>query len=47
MTDPICKNCGESLFWHKEMDYSGECDNPCEEFEVDEQLQELRSEIPS
>lgn len=36
----LCKNCGKSIWLHDFMDYSGECDNECEEFEVDEDLQQ-------
>lgn len=37
--DPICANCGESLFRHRELDFSGlwrEGDT-CEEFEKNRQ----------
>ena len=30
----LCKNCGESIWLHDFMDYSGECDNECEEFKA-------------
>lgn len=33
MTDPICKNCGESIWLHPELDYDGLVGNRCKKFE--------------
>lgn len=27
--NPVCAKCDKTIWEHKELDYSGECDNPC------------------
>lgn len=34
MSDPICKNCGESIWLHPELDYDGLIGNGCTKYEV-------------
>ena len=34
VNDPICKNCGDSIWLHPEMDFNGLVGNGCDRFEA-------------
>jgi hypothetical protein len=37
--EQICKNCGESIWLHPELDFDGLVGNGCSDFELEDQAQ--------